>query len=162
MVDEHDLAADRVVGRGASASTLSKATISPVTPSGPVEPLLPSAATTIVCGKGARISALSCPRTQTGMSNGSTRTLAKPIAVSFFTAQSRARASASVPARRGPTSVVRPSTMSQAYWSPSSAASRSAATLGSTVGDSMDLGGEGGGGGEQRGGDEEYEPWAGG
>ena len=62
--------------------------------------------------KGAVIHAFSSPRTQTGMSNGSTRTLAKPIAFNFLTAQSRALASASVPARRGPTSVVRPSTMS--------------------------------------------------
>ena len=42
----------------------------------------------------------------------------KPSAVSRRTAQSRARASASVPARRWPTSVVRPSTMSQARCRP--------------------------------------------
>ena len=87
MIDEHDLAPDRFIGGGRSASTLSKATISPRrSPSARSTPLLPSAATTIGWGKGARISALSCPRTQTGMSNGSTRTLAKPIAVSFLTA----------------------------------------------------------------------------
>ena len=85
-----------------------------MTPSGPVEPLLPSAATTSFCGKGETISALSAPRVQTGMVNGSTWTLAKPIAVSRRTAQSRARASASVAASRWPTSVVRPSMMSQA------------------------------------------------
>ena len=77
------------------------------------------------CGKGETISACSAPRTQTGMSNGSTWTLLKPSALSRRTAQSRARASASVPARRWPTSVVRPSRKSQATVSALSAASRS-------------------------------------
>jgi len=60
------------------------------------------------------ISALSGPRVHTGMVKGSTWTLAKPIAVSRFIAQSRARASASVAASRWPTSVVSPSTISHA------------------------------------------------
>ena len=44
---------------------------------------MPSAATTSFCGKGETISALSAPRVQTGMLNGSTWTLAKPIAFSL-------------------------------------------------------------------------------
>ena len=59
--------------------------------------------------------------------NGSTWTFEKPSAVSRRTAQARARASASVPAWRGPTSVVSPSRMSQATVSPCSAWSRSVA-----------------------------------
>ena len=105
-------------GAASSAATLSKPTTSASIPAAGVAPLLPSAVTTSGCGKGETISARSSPRTQTGMSNGSTWTLAKPSAVSRRTAQSRARASASVPARRGPTSVVSPSTMSQASVSP--------------------------------------------
>ena len=101
-------------GAARSASTLSKATICPLTPAGPVEAELPSAATTIFWGKGATISALSGPRTHTGMSNVSMRALRKPSAVSLATLQARARASAAVPAMRWPTSVVSPSVMSKA------------------------------------------------
>ena len=101
----------RVAG---AASIVSNPTSSASIPCGGVAPLLPSAVTTRGCGKGAVIHAFSSPRTQTGMSNGSMRTLANPIALSFATAQSRARASAAVPASRGPTSVVSPSVISQA------------------------------------------------
>ncbi len=89
-------------GAASSSSTLSKPTTSASSPLAGVAPLLPSAVTTSGCGKGETISARSSPRTQTGMSNGSTRTLEKPSAVSRRTAQSRARASASVPAMARP------------------------------------------------------------
>ena len=84
-------------GAASSAATLSKPTTSASIPRGGVAPLLPSAVTTSGCGKGETISARSSPRTQTGISNGSTWTLAKPSSVSRRTAQARARASASVP-----------------------------------------------------------------
>ena len=74
--------------------------------------------------RGATISAVSAPRTQVGIRYSSTWTLRKPSAFSLATAQVRARASASLPASRGPTSVVRPSMMSSAT-SSLSAASRS-------------------------------------
>ena len=117
-------------GAASRAATLSKATISASMPRAGVAALLPRAVITSDWGKGETISARSSPRIQTGMSNGSTRTLEKPKAVRCRTAQSRARASASVPAWRWPISVVSPSTMSQAIVSPFSAASRSAAGSG--------------------------------
>jgi hypothetical protein len=57
-----------------------------------------------VCGCGAMTSAASGPRSQAVIWNGSTWTLAKPREVSLATAQSRARAAASLPASRWPTS----------------------------------------------------------
>ena len=95
MVDEDDLAANRESGAAFNASSVEKPTNSASMPSGGVAPLLPSAVIASGCGKGAAIHAF-ISAVQTGMSNGSTRTFAKPIAFSFRTAQSRARASASV------------------------------------------------------------------
>ncbi len=103
VVDEDDLAANCLRRAPPSNRRASRSRPAPPSmPSGGVEPLLPSAVITSGCGKGAVIHAFSSPRTQTGMSNGSTRTFAKPIAFSLRTAQSRARASASVPASRWP------------------------------------------------------------
>ena len=68
MVDEDDLAAHRGVGGGARGHRrCRRRRLAPVTPAGPVEAELPSAATTSFCGKGATMSAPSGPRTHTGM-----------------------------------------------------------------------------------------------
>ena len=84
MADEHDLAADRFVGRGLERGEAVEPDQFRIDPSGRGRRrCCPSAVTTSGWGKGDRISARSSPRTHTGMSNVSTRTLAKPIAVNL-------------------------------------------------------------------------------
>ena len=134
VADEDDLAAHRGVGRGISASMVSKPMTSASMPCGGVAPLLPSAVTTSGCGKGAVISGLllaAHPDRHVERLDADVGEAERASACA--TAQSRARASASVPARRGPTSVVRPSTMSQAK-SSLSAASRRRSMCGGTGG----------------------------
>ena len=76
--------------------------------------LPPSAVSASGCAFAPSTSARSLRRTHFGKVTGSVQTRSKPSSANFAFAHSTARASASLPARRGPTSVVRDSVMSQA------------------------------------------------
>ena len=84
----------------------------------------PKAVTARGCGYGATISAPSPSRSQASIAKGSFRTLANPFSERILSAHKRALASASLPASRGPTSVVSDVTIDMALL-PANALARS-------------------------------------